>query len=56
MRIKPPWNPARRPKSCKLARNRALARIAAQKLEMLWSPEQIAGWLKCTYPEDENYQ
>jgi IS30 family transposase len=23
---------------------------------MLWSPEQIAGWLKRTYPEDESYQ
>ena len=23
---------------------------------MLWSPEQIAGWLKYTYPDDENYQ
>jgi IS30 family transposase len=50
------WDQARRPKSCKLARNRALARIVAQKLRMLWSPEQIAGWLKCTYPADENYQ
>ena len=47
---------ARRPKRCKLAQNRALARIVAQKLKMLWSPEQIAGWLKCTYPDDENYQ
>ena len=50
------WDQAQRPKSCKLARNRALARIVAQKLKMLWSPEQIAGWLKFTYPDDENYQ
>jgi IS30 family transposase len=50
------WDQAHRPKGCKLARNRALARIVAQKLKMLWSPEQIAGWLKCTYPDDENYQ
>jgi IS30 family transposase len=50
------WDQAHRPKRCKLARNRALARIVAQKLKMLWSPEQIAGWLKCTYPQDENYQ
>ncbi len=50
------WDQARRPKSCKLVRNRALARLVAQKLKMQWSPEQIAGWLKCTYPEDENYQ
>ena len=23
---------------------------------MQWAPEQIAGWLKHTYPDDENYQ
>jgi IS30 family transposase len=28
----------------------------ADKLQQLWSPEQIAGWLKCTYPNDESYQ
>jgi IS30 family transposase len=50
------WERAQRPKSCKLAQNRALARIVAQRLKMLWSPEQIAGWLKCTYPDDESYQ
>jgi IS30 family transposase len=50
------WDRAQRPKVCKLAGNRALARIVAQKLKMLWSPEQIAGWLKSTYPEDESYQ
>jgi len=36
--------------------NRALARIVAQKLQLEWAPEQIAGWLKCTYPDDESYQ
>jgi len=50
------WDQGHRAKSCKLAGNRALARIVAQKLKMLWSPEQIAGWLKSTYPEDESYQ
>jgi IS30 family transposase len=50
------WEHAHRPKGCKLARNRALARIVARKLRMLWSPEQIAGWLKRTYPGDESYQ
>lgn len=50
------WDQAHRPKSCKLAQNHALARIVAQKLKMLWSPEQIAGWLQGTYPDDENYQ
>jgi IS30 family transposase len=50
------WDQAHRPKRCKLAQNHALARIVAQKLKMLWSPAQIAGWLKRTYPDDENYQ
>ncbi len=50
------WDRARRPQSCKLVENRALARIVAKKLRGLWSPEQIAGWLKYTYPDDENYQ
>ena len=48
------WDQARRPS--KLVQNRVLTRIVAQKLKELWSPEQIAGWLKCTYPGDENYQ
>ena len=47
---------ARRPKTCKLVENRALARIVACKLKGLWSPEQIAGWLKYTYPDNENFQ
>jgi IS30 family transposase len=42
------WDRAHRPKRCKLAENRALARIVAKKLKQLWSPEQIAGWLKRT--------
>jgi IS30 family transposase len=50
------WDRACRPKTCKLAENRALARIVAVKLQGLWSPEQIAGWLKWAYPDDENYQ
>ena len=50
------WDRAHRPKRCKLGANRALARIVARKLQQLWSPEQIAGWLKRTYPDDEHYQ
>ena len=50
------WDRTLRPKTCKLVENRALARIVADKLRGLWSPEQIAGWLKQTYPSDENYQ
>jgi len=50
------WDRAHRPKTCKLAENRTLAHIVAGKLQLLWSPEQIAGWLKRTYPDDENYR
>ena len=50
------WYRALRPKRCKLVRRRALARIVASKLKLHWSPKQIAGWLKRTYPHDENYQ
>ena len=50
------WDRARRPKSCRLVQNRALARIVAEKLQLEWSPEQIAGWLKRRFPHDEHYQ
>jgi len=50
------WDRGRRPKTCRLAENRALAHSVAGKLRLLWSPEQIAGWLKRTYPDDESYQ
>ena len=50
------WDRAHRPQTCKLARNRALAQIVASKLQLQWAPRQIAGWLKRTYPNDENYQ
>lgn len=48
------WDRARRPKTCKLRNNRALARLVAEKLRLLWAPEQIAGWLKHTYPCDQS--
>jgi IS30 family transposase len=50
------WARACRPKRCKLAQNRALARLVAEKLQLEWSPEQIAGWLKHRFPDDERYQ
>ena len=50
------WDRAHRPKTCKLAQNRVLARIVAKKLQLEWSPRQVAGWLKRTYPDDETYQ
>lgn len=51
-----PYDKARRPKPLKLLIRRALARIVVQKLRRFWSPEQIAGWLKCAYPNDESGQ
>jgi IS30 family transposase len=50
------WDRGRRPKTCSLAENRSLAHIVASKLQLLWSPQQIAGWLKRTYPDDETFQ
>ena len=50
------WDRAYRPKTCKLVQSRALARVVASKLKQLWSPNQIAGWLKHRYPDDENFQ
>jgi IS30 family transposase len=48
------WDRARRPKICKLAGQRELARLVAGKLQLQWSPEEIAGWLRREYPHDEN--
>jgi IS30 family transposase len=50
------WNRARRPKPCKLTENRTLANMVASKLQLQWSPEQIAGWLKQLFPGYEDYQ
>jgi IS30 family transposase len=50
------WERARRPKICKLVENRALAHVVATRLQLLWSPQQIAGWLKHAYPNDESFQ
>ena len=50
------WDRALRPKACKLARHDELRQLVAAKLEDNWSPEQIAGWLRHTYPDGESYQ
>ncbi|MEQ9059879.1 MAG: IS30 family transposase [Gammaproteobacteria bacterium] len=46
------WERARRPKLCRLAQHGALRRLVTTKLAQDWSPEQIAGWLKRTYPDE----
>ena len=50
------WVRACRPKRCKLANNPWLRQTVARKLRLLWSPEQIAGWLKRTYSGEESHQ
>ena len=50
------WKRAKRPKRCKLVNNKQLSQIVAKKLRRQWSPQQIAGWLKTAYPDDEGYQ
>ncbi len=44
------WDRARRPKPCRRATHVPLQEIVAEKLELDWSPEQIAGWLRVQYP------
>jgi IS30 family transposase len=41
-----------RPKTCKLVASPRLRELVEGKLESKWSPEQIAGWLRRTYPGD----
>jgi IS30 family transposase len=48
------WDSALRPKQCLLAVNRKLRNMVASKLVLDWSPEQISGWLKTQYPDDES--
>jgi IS30 family transposase len=42
----------RRPKPAKLARCPRLREAVESKLELRWSPQQIAAWLKISYPDD----
>jgi IS30 family transposase len=47
---------ALRPKPCRLALNGALCKAVASKLALEWSPEQVSGWLRIRYPDDESMQ
>ena len=47
------WARGRRPQPCKLTRNPALRNVVAARLEEDWSPQQISGWLKLAFPQDE---
>jgi IS30 family transposase len=46
------WAAGRRPRRTKLARTRRLRRVVERRLRAEWSPQQIAAWLKQTYPDD----
>jgi IS30 family transposase len=48
------WESALRPKRCLLSSNVKLRNIVASKLILDWSPEQISGWLKTQYPDNES--
>ena len=50
------WDRAHRPKTCKLAKDSKLRDAVAIKLELEWSPQQVAGWLKHKYPGNESRQ
>ncbi len=47
------WQRARRPQRCKLVTNPTLRQVVEDKLAIRWSPQQISGWLRHTYPSDE---
>ncbi|MBU2934886.1 MULTISPECIES: IS30 family transposase [Pacificibacter] len=46
------WDRALRPKKCKLACHPDLSAAVSAKLRRKWSPEQIAGWLKRSFPKE----
>jgi IS30 family transposase len=48
------WKSALRPRPCLLALHRKLRTMVASKLILDWSPEQISGWLKKRYPNNES--
>lgn len=48
------WARAHRPKLCKLRTHAFVRRAVARKLQLHWAPQQIAGWLKRSYPGEED--
>lgn len=42
----------RRPRTSRLAADARLRRLVQRKLNRYWSPQQIAGWLRATHPDD----
>ena len=50
------WTSAMRPKQCKLQAHARLRQRVIGKLKQDWSPEQISGWLKIEFPNDQSMQ
>ena len=48
------WQSALRPKPCLLATHSHLRELVAGKLMQDWSPQQVSGWLKMEYPNNES--
>src|SRR6202040_2076903 len=48
------WESGLRPKVCRLALREKLRSLVASKLMQDWSPEQISGWLKQSYPDNKS--
>jgi len=48
------WKRAKRPKRCLLSENFELKELVTDKLSQDWSPEQISGWLRFSYPDNES--
>ena len=48
------WRRAARPKRCLLGLNRRLCEAVRSKLMLEWSPQQISGWLKIRYADDQS--
>ena len=46
---------ARRPKMARLAGDAELRRLVSEKLELEWSPEQIAAHMRTAYPESRSW-
>ena len=47
------WSNAQRPKRCLLSTHIELRDVIAQKLSDDWSPQQISGWLRGAYADDD---
>jgi len=48
------WRRSRRPRATRLELNRELAELIEERLREDHSPEQIAGWLKLRYPDNDS--